>query len=58
MKVEVVYTSDNPADSLEYHPQIANGDFHMMELLTFRLDGLFLFVAEFFSSYLKKRKLM
>ena len=42
MNVEIVCTTDDPTDSLEYHQQIASGDFKIKVLPTFRSDGLFL----------------
>tara|TARA_R110002049_G_scaffold309212_1_gene518689 strand:- start:12685 stop:14097 length:1413 start_codon:yes stop_codon:yes gene_type:complete len=54
MQVKVVCTTDDPTDSLEYHKQIADGDFYTKVLPTFRSDGLFLIDDANFSSYLKK----
>lgn len=54
MQVKVVCTTDDPTDSLEYHKQIAEGDFYTKVLPTFRSDGLFLIDDANFTSYLKK----
>lgn len=54
MNVEIVCTTDDPTDSLEYHQQIASGDFKIKVLPTFRSDGLFLINDENFKNYLDK----
>ena len=38
MKVEVVCTTDDPADSLEFHQQLLNENFEVLVLPTFRAD--------------------
>ncbi len=53
MKVEVVCTTDDPADDLYYHRQIAKGDFYTKVLPTFRSDRLFMIEQPDFISYLK-----
>ncbi|SDX71869.1 D-glucuronate isomerase [Lutibacter oricola] len=54
MNVEVVCTTDDPTDNLEYHQQIAKGNFNIKVLPTFRSDGLFLIESENFRSYIEK----
>ena len=54
MNVEVVCTTDDPTDNLEYHQQIANGNFNIKVLPTFRSDGLFLINSENFKNYINK----
>lgn len=54
MKVEVVCTTDDPTDSLEYHQQIAAGNYYTKILPTFRSDALFLIDDENFNTYLTK----
>ncbi|MFB9058278.1 glucuronate isomerase [Mariniflexile ostreae] len=54
MQVKLVCTTDDPTDTLEYHKQIADGDFYTKVLPTFRSDGLFLIEDANFASYLKK----
>ncbi len=41
MKVEVICTTDDPTDDLQYHKQIAKGNFYTKVLPTFRADQLF-----------------
>ncbi|WP_139959432.1 glucuronate isomerase [Flavicella sediminum] len=53
-QVQLVCTTDDPTDSLEYHQQIASGNFYTKVLPTFRSDNLFFIGEENFSSYLKK----
>lgn len=54
MKVELVCTTDDPADSLEHHIVIAKGDFYTTVLPTFRSDNLFFIDTEGFQEYLNK----
>lgn len=55
MKVEIVCTTDDPTDSLEYHKQIKAGDFYTKVLPTFRSDALFFIEdASKFTTYLDK----
>ncbi|WP_344786848.1 glucuronate isomerase [Postechiella marina] len=54
MKVEVVCTTDDPADSLKYHQQIAKQDFYTKVYPTFRSDNLFFIQQDNFKSYLKR----
>ncbi|WP_298537431.1 glucuronate isomerase [uncultured Algibacter sp.] len=54
MKVEVVCTTDDPVDSLEYHQQIANQNFYTKVYPTFRSDNLFFIQQDTFKVYLEK----
>ncbi|MDO5981406.1 glucuronate isomerase [Flavivirga spongiicola] len=55
MKVEVVCTTDDPTDSLEYHKQIKEGHFYTRVLPTFRSDALFFIENTYeFTNYLDK----
>ncbi|GAB1855478.1 glucuronate isomerase [Flavobacteriaceae bacterium MHTCC 0001] len=54
MQVKIACTTDDPADDLKYHKQIAEGDFYTKVLPTFRSDALFLIDDEGFAEYLKK----
>lgn len=54
MKVEVVCTTDDPADNLEYHQQIAKQNFYTKVYPTFRSDNLFFINQETFKTYLNK----
>jgi len=54
MNVEVICTTDDPADSLEYHQQIAVGNFYTKVFPTFRSDALFLIDDVNFINYLTK----
>ncbi len=55
MKVEVVCTTDDPADSLEYHQQIQKDNFRTIILPTFRPDKSFAVEnVSTYNSYLKK----
>ncbi|MBP9599883.1 MAG: glucuronate isomerase [Lutibacter sp.] len=54
MNVEAVCTTDDPTDSLEYHLQIAAGNFKTKVLPTFRSDALFLIDQPQFTNYLEK----
>lgn len=52
MKVEVVCTTDDPADDLQYHQQIAKANFYTRVFPTFRSDALFSIGAPSFRAYL------
>jgi glucuronate isomerase len=54
MQVKLVCTTDDPTDSLEYHKQIAEGDFYTKVLPTFRSDNLFLIDSNEFANYIVK----
>lgn len=54
MKVEVVCTTDDPTDNLEYHKQIAKGNFYTKVLPTFRADELFFIGKPTFINYINK----
>lgn len=55
MNVEVVCTTDDPVDSLEYHRQIQNDDFEIKVLPAFRPDKAFAFEhPESYIRYLSK----
>ncbi len=54
MNVEVICTTDDPADDLYYHQQIAKNDFYTKVLPTFRPDELFFIGQPKFLNYLKK----
>ncbi|GAA3561968.1 glucuronate isomerase [Snuella lapsa] len=54
MNVELVCTTDDPTDTLEYHQQIAAGNFFTKVLPTFRPDELFFIGQTRFVNYLKK----
>lgn len=54
MKVEVVCTTDDPTDDLEYHKAIAKGDFFTKVYPTFRSDELFFIGQEKFLTYIEK----
>ncbi len=55
MKVEIVCTTDDPTDSLEYHRQIKEGNFYTKVLPTFRSDALFFIEnTSQFTSYINK----
>jgi len=54
MQVEVICTTDDPTDSLEYHQQIAAQNIYTKVLPTFRSDALFLIDDENFNNYLTK----
>ena len=54
MNVEVVCTTDDPADDLRYHRQIAEDDFEIKILPTFRPDRFLGIAEEEFTSYLNK----
>ena len=51
MNVEVICTTDDPADDLRYHKKIANGTFNTKVYPTFRPDNLFFIGGDAFSSY-------
>ncbi|MEI6865302.1 glucuronate isomerase [Flavicella sp.] len=54
MNVEVICTTDDPVDSLEYHQAIAKKNIFTKVLPTFRPDVLVLIENESYLSYLKK----
>lgn len=54
MNVELVCTTDDPTDDLQYHKIIAGKGFFTKVLPTFRSDELFFIGQEKFMSYLKK----
>ncbi|MGB5942953.1 MAG: glucuronate isomerase [Leeuwenhoekiella sp.] len=54
LKVEIVCTTDDPADDLKYHGQIANGNYKTRVFPTFRSDALFNIDRDTFLSYLTK----
>ena len=54
MKVEVVCTTDDPTDDLQYHKEIAKKDFYTKVYPTFRSDELFFIGAEKFLPYVQK----
>ncbi|MCL7765341.1 glucuronate isomerase [Polaribacter sp. Z014] len=54
MKVEVICTTDDPTDSLEYHQTISKMNIYTKVLPTFRSDELFFIGETKFLDYLKK----
>ncbi len=54
MKVEVVCTTDDPTDNLEYHQQIRKQNIFTKVFPTFRPDTLLLIENEAFQNYIKK----
>ena len=54
MNVEVICTTNNPIESLEYHKIISNKNIFTKVYPTFRPDDLILIKNDAFSSYLKK----
>ncbi len=54
MKVEVVCTTDDPSDSLEYHQQIRVLNFYTKVFPTFRSDNLFFIQQDDFFNYMEK----
>ena len=54
MKVEVICTTDDPTDDLQYHKEIAKGDFYTKVYPTFRSDELFFIGEEKFLPYIQK----
>ncbi|NCP59891.1 MAG: glucuronate isomerase [Flavobacteriales bacterium] len=54
MKVEVVCTTDDPTDTLEYHQKIAKAGFYTKVYPTFRADELFFIGQDKFMLYLDK----
>ena len=54
MKVEVVCTTDDPTDDLQYHQQIAKTNGYTKVDPTFRSDNLFLIEQDAFKQYLDK----
>jgi glucuronate isomerase len=53
MNVKVVCTTDNPADDLDYHRQLADDNFEVQILPTFRPDGLLNIEDPGFNDHLK-----
>tara|TARA_R110002049_G_scaffold309233_1_gene518969 strand:+ start:2717 stop:4117 length:1401 start_codon:yes stop_codon:yes gene_type:complete len=54
MKIEVVCTTDDPTDNLQYHKQIEKGNFRTKVLPTFRSDELFFISEPKYLKYLEK----
>lgn len=54
MNVEIVCTTDDPTDNLEYHQQIAKKGFFTKVFPTFRADALFFIDQLDYGAYLKK----
>lgn len=54
MNVEVICTTDDPTDSLEFHKEIAEKNFFTKVLPTFRSDELFFINKNSFLTYIKK----
>jgi glucuronate isomerase len=54
MNVEVVCTTDDPTDDLQYHKDIAKANFFTKVYPTFRSDALFFIGKDSFISYLDK----
>jgi glucuronate isomerase len=54
MNVEVICTTDDPVDSLEYHKAIADKKMFTKVFPTFRPDALILILNDTFSSYINK----
>ena len=54
MNVEVVCTTDDPTDDLQYHKDIAKANFFTKVYPTFRADALFFIGKDSFISYLEK----
>lgn len=54
MKVEVVCTTDDPTDNLQYHQEIAKTKTYTKVFPTFRSDNLFLLEQDAFQDYLNK----
>lgn len=54
MNVEVICTTDDPTDSLEYHKSIAEKKFFTKVFPTFRPDALLLIEKESFTDYIQK----
>lgn len=54
IKVEVVCTTDDPTDDLQYHKAIAKANFFTKVYPTFRSDELFLINQDKFLTYIKK----
>jgi len=53
MNVEVVCTTDDPIDNLEWHQLIAKGDFKVKVLPTFRSDNIIQIEADGFLNYIE-----
>ncbi|WP_339335192.1 MULTISPECIES: glucuronate isomerase [unclassified Croceitalea] len=58
MKVEVICTTDDPTDSLEYHQIIGRTESYTKALPTFRSDNLFLIEEDTFIDYLNTLSLV
>ena len=54
MKVEVICTTDDPTDDLQYHKEIRKGDFYTKVYPTFRADELFFIGQQKFIPYVKR----
>lgn len=54
MQVEVICTTDDPADDLRYHRQIEKSGFFTKVYPTFRPDNLFFIEDESFKSYIER----
>lgn len=54
MKVEVICTTDDPIDSLQYHSELKEQDLYTKVLPTFRSDNLLLIENSIFLSYINK----
>ena len=54
MKVEVVCTTDDPTDDLQYHREIARQHLYTKVYPTFRPDTLYLIEATSFAAYIQK----
>ncbi|GAA4950770.1 glucuronate isomerase [Algibacter agarivorans] len=54
MNVEVICTTDDPTDDLQYHKEIAKADFFTKVYPTFRADELFFINKNSFKDYLDK----
>jgi len=54
MNVEIICTTDDPTDSLEYHQQIAKQNIFTKVLPAFRSDSLFAIELDDFKYYIKK----
>lgn len=53
MKVEVICTTDDPIDSLQYHQELREQNLYTKVLPTFRSDNLFLIENSNFITYIK-----
>lgn len=52
--VEIICTTDDPIDDLQYHIEIAEGDFNTKVLPTFRADNIIHIESDEFVEYLNK----